>query len=220
MRRCKRCDMLIMDESAVCPLCNSVLEGDSGGENTYPSMAMELQRFVLLKKIFYFSLIVIGSVSVFINYLTFKGLYWSVIVLAGIAYCWFTVSYTAMHRTNLGAKVIWQALGIIILTVIIDIVTGYSGWSIRYAVPGLLLLADLALVIMMMINSASWQGYFMCQIAVTVLSIIPLIAAAFGFVDNMLIAIITCGISFLVLAGIVIFWDRKVKNELKRRFHT
>ena len=220
MKRCKRCDVEIMDDTSVCPLCNSVLEGEEKGENTYPSIITELQRFVLLRKIFYFTVLVIGSVSVLINYLTFNGLYWSVIVLAGIAYCIFTVSYTAMHRTNLGAKVIWQALGIIALTVVIDIVTGYTGWSIRYAVPGLLLLCDLALVIMMIVNSASWQGYFMCQIAVTVLSILPLIGAALGYVDNMVIAMITCGISFLVLAGIVIFWDRKVKNELKRRFHT
>ncbi|MDO4555510.1 MAG: DUF6320 domain-containing protein [Lachnospiraceae bacterium] len=220
MKQCKRCDMLIMDHSSVCPLCHSVLTGEGEGEDAYPSMAQELQRTRMLSKIFYFSLILIGALSAFINYLTFSGLYWSVIVLAGIGYCWFTVSYTAMHRTNLGAKVIWQALGIIVLTVIIDVVTGYKGWSIRYAVPGLLLLANLALVIMMMVNPASWQGYFMCQIAVTFLSILPLVAAALGFVDNMLIAIITCGVSFLVLIGIIIFLDRKVKNELKRRFHT
>lgn len=219
MRQCKRCNVEIMDDTPVCPLCNSVLEGE-GGENTYPSMAVEMQRFVLLRKIFYFSLLVIGSVSIFVNYITFKGNYWSVIVLAGIAYCLFTVSYTVMHRTNLGAKVIWQAIGIIVLTFIVDIVTGYSGWAIRYAVPGLLLLADLTLVIMMIVNSAHWQGYFMCQIVVTLLSIVPLVAAALGFVDNMLIAVITCGISLLVLAGIIIFWDRRVKNELKRRFHT
>lgn len=220
MRQCKRCDITIMDDTPVCPLCNSVLEGDGEGDNTYPSMTTELQKFVLLRKIFYFSLLVIGSVSVFINYMMFQGRYWSVIVLAAIAYCIFTVSYTVMHRTNLGAKVIWQAIGIIVLTVVIDVVTGYSGWSIRYAVPGLLLLADLTLVIMMIIDSTRWQGYFMCQIAVTLLSMVPLVGAALGFVDNMMIAVLTCGISLLVLAGIIIFWDRRVKNELKRRFHT
>lgn len=209
-----------MDDTSICPLCSSVLEGEEQGENIYPEMMAELHKFVLLRKIFYFTLLVIGSVSILVNYVTFRGTYWSVIVLAGIGYCLFTVSYTVMHRTNLGAKVIWQAAGIIAFTVVTDVVTGYTGWSIRYALPGLLLLADLALVVMMIVNSSRWQGYFMCQIVVTILSLIPVVAAAFGFVDNMLIAIITCGISFLVLAGIIIFWDRRVKNELKRRFHT
>lgn len=220
MKKCKRCDVTILDDTSICPLCGSVLEGEAEGENSYPVLTAELQKFVLLRKIFYFSLLVLGVLSVFINYLTFNGLYWSVIVLAGIAYCLFTVSYTIMHRTNLGAKVIWQAIGIIVLTVIIDMVTGYSGWAIRYAVPLLLLMADLTLVIMMIIDRVRWQGYFMCQMAVTILSMIPLVAALLGFVDNTFIAVITCGISLLVLAGIIIFWDRKVKNELKRRFHT
>ena len=103
MKRCKRCDILVMDDSVVCPLCSSVLEGEESGEKVYPGMAEELHRFALLKKIFYFSLVVIGFGAVLINYLTFKERYWSVIVLAGIVYTWFTVSYTAMHRTNLGA---------------------------------------------------------------------------------------------------------------------
>ena len=219
MRRCKRCDIEIMDNTSVCPLCNSVLEG-TGGEDTYPGMGEELYRFALIRKIFYFSLLVIGVVSVMVNYLTFRGFYWSIIVLAGIGYCCFTVSYTVMHRTNLGAKAILQAAGIFIFTVVIDVVNGYTGWSFRYAVPVLILLTDLALAIMMIVNLASWQSYFMCQIAVTLLSIVPLVAAIKGMVDNMALAIVTCAVSFLVLAGIFIFGDRRAKNELKRRFHT
>ena len=219
MRICKRCDIEIMDNTSVCPLCNSVLEG-TGGEDTYPGMGEELYRFALIRKIFYFSLLVIGVVSVMVNYLTFRGFYWSIIVLAGIGYCCFTVSYTVMHRTNLGAKAILQAAGIFIFTVVIDVVNGYTGWSFRYAVPVLILLTDLALAIMMIVNLASWQSYFMCQIAVTLLSIVPLVAAIKGMVDNMALAIVTCAVSFLVLAGIFIFGDRRAKNELKRRFHT
>lgn len=220
MKQCKRCDITILDDTSVCPLCNSVLLGEEKGENTYPDIMTELHRFALVRKILYFSLLVIGVVSVFLNYLTFQGMYWSAIVLAGCAYCFFTVSYTTMHRTNFGAKILWQALGILLILIVIDVVTGYRGWSVCYAAPGILLLCNLVLVILMIVNSSSWQGYFMCQIAVTLLSILPVWMAALHIVDNFLLSVITCGISFLVLAGIVIFGDRKVKNELKRRFHT
>lgn len=219
MKRCKRCDIFVMDDTALCPLCDSVLDGDGTGVNTYPKLEGEMQRFVLFRKIVYFILISTGTLSVLINYLTFHGVYWSMIVLAAIAYAFFTISYTVMNRTNLGAKVIWQAAGILILTWIIDMVTGYTGWSLRYAIPVMLLLADGMLVVMMLFDTIRWQGYFMCQIAVTILSVIPVVLAAWGLVDNMNAAIITCVIICLILVATVIFGGRGVKNELKRRFH-
>ena len=219
MRRCKRCDILVVDDTNLCPLCDSVLDGDEPGENRYPRLEGEFQKFVLFKKIIYFILVATGTLSVLVNYLTFRGFYWSVIVLGAIAYCFFTINYTVMNRTNIGAKVVFQAMGILILTWIIDMVTGYTGWSIRYAIPAMLLLADTVLVAMMIFNTTRWQGYFMCQLAVTGLSVIPVILAALGIVYNMNLAIITCAVLWLILAATVIFGGRKVNQELKRRFH-
>ena len=219
MRRCKRCDILVADDTNLCPLCDSVLEGDEPGVNIYPRLEGELQKFVLFKKIIYFILVATGTLSVLVNYLSFHGFYWSIIVLGAIAYCFFTIRYTVMNRTNLGAKVIFQAVGILVLTWIIDMVTGYTGWSVRYAIPAMLLLADTVLVAMMIFNTTRWQGYFMCQLAVTVLSVVPVVLAALGIVDNMNLAIITCAVLWLILAATLIFGGRKVNLELKRRFH-
>lgn len=220
MKRCRRCDVWIMDDTALCPLCDSVLEGEKAGTDTYPKLGDELHRFVLFRKIIYFIMLVTVVLSVLVNYLTFSGSYWSLIVLASIGYCLFTINYTVMHRTNLGAKVIFQAAGILVLTWIIDMVTGYKGWSVRYAIPVLLLLADAVLVALMIFNTTRWQGYFMCQLAVTVLSVVPVVLAALHFVDNMNLAVITCVVLWLVLAAALIFGGRRVKSELARRFHT
>ena len=219
MKRCKRCDVYVKDDTQLCPLCNSVLEGSEQGVNTYPELAYELHRFIFLKRIFYFVLLVIGTLSVIVNYFTFSGMYWSVIVLVGIAYCVFTVSYTVMHRTNLGGKVIAQAVGILILTFIIDMVTGYKGWSLRYAIPALLALANIALLVLMTLQRDRWQGYFMCMIAVFILSLVSVAIAAFGLIDNMFLAVMVCAVIGLTVAGVIIFGGRRARYELKRRFH-
>ena len=57
MKRCKRCDILIMDDTALCPLCDSVLDGDEPGVNTYPKLEDEFHRTVLFRKIIYFILL-------------------------------------------------------------------------------------------------------------------------------------------------------------------
>lgn len=209
-----------MDDTALCPLCDSVLEGEDPGVNTYPKLEDEFHRFVLFRKIIHFILLSAAVLSTLVNYLTFNGSYWSLIVLASIVYCLFTINYTVRNGTNLGAKVIFQAIGILILTWVIDMVTGYTGWSIRYAIPVMLLLAGAVLVALMLFNTSRWQGYFMCQLAVTILSLIPVILAALDLVDNMHLAIVTCVILWLVLAGTMIFGGRRVKSELARRFHT
>ena len=59
----------------------------------------------------------------------------------------------------------------------------------------------------------------MYQIAVTVFSFVPFILWAAGFIDRPLMAIITVIISVLVLTVTVLLGDRRVKNELIRRFH-
>lgn len=222
MKRCKRCDVYVKDDTIQCPLCDSILEGSEPGENSYPKLADELHRFIFIKRIFYFSMLVIGVLSVLVNYYTFSyiSIYWSLIVLGAIAYCWFTLSYTVMHRTNIGGKVIIQAAGVVILVWIIDMVTGYRGWSLRFAIPALLLLADVVLLLLMALRPHKWQGLFMCQIAVCLLSALSLILAVFGFVNNMFLAVITCVFVWLSLAGTIIFGGKRARMELKRRFHT
>lgn len=223
MKHCRRCDIDIKDGRATCPLCDSVLEGKDQAEPTYPEIGYEMQRFLFVKRLFYFGLLVVGATSVLINYYTFQhfhGIYWSLIVLVAIAYCWFTVSYTLLNHTNLGAKVIFQAVGILLVTVIIDYVTGYRGWSLRFVIPGMLLLADFALLVLMALRPERWQGFFMCQIAVCVLSVVPVVMAYVGLIDNMFLAILDCFILWLSLAGTIIFGGRRTRLELKRRFHT
>lgn len=223
MKHCRRCDIDIIDGRAICPLCDSVLEGKDNAEATYPEVAYEMQRFLFVKRLFYFGLLVVGATSVLINYYTFQhfhGIYWSLIVLVAMVYCWFTVSYTLTNHTNLGAKVIFQAVGALLITVIVDYVTGYRGWSLRFVIPGILLLADFALLALMALRPERWQGFFMCQLAVCVLSVVPVVIAYAGLIDNMFLAILDCFILWLSLAGTIIFGGRRTRLELKRRFHT
>ena len=36
MSKCKNCNVEILDDSQICPLCHSVLEEGEEGRNTYP----------------------------------------------------------------------------------------------------------------------------------------------------------------------------------------
>ena len=185
----------------------------------YPEVSYDVDKWKKMTNLFYAVLIAVAACLGVVNYLTYTGSMWSVIAIACMAYVGMTVRYSIMRHANLGSKMLIQILGAGALVVVIDVMTGYNGWSVDYAIPSMILFADIAIVFLIIVNRLNWQSYFMYQIAVTVFSFVPFILWAAGFIDRPLMAIITVIISVLVLTVTVLLGDRRVKNELIRRFH-
>ncbi len=186
----------------------------------YPNVEYDIGKYEKIKRIFLFILTVVSVVLGFINYITYSGVIWSLIAVVGIIYFAVTVTYSIMNNANLASKILVQTIGAGILVVVIDNVTGYIGWSVNYAIPAMILFANLAIVLLMIVNPMNWQSYFMYQIAITIFSFIPLILFWVKLIDRPFLAILTSGISILILIGTIVFGDRSVKNELIRRFNT
>jgi len=223
MKRCKKCNVNVLGETHTCPLCVGVLEQDETEEKTtsmYPEIDFDINKFNKIKKIFLFILTIVAAALGFINYITYSGVIWSLIAVFGIIYFGITVTYSIMNNANLASKILVQTIGGGILLVVIDNVIGYIGWSVNYAIPGMIMFANLAIVLLMIVNPMNWQSYFMYQIAITIFSFIPLILFWIGLINRPILAILTSGISIIILIGTIVFGDRSVKNELIRRFYT
>lgn len=189
-------------------------------DSMYPVIYFDINKFNTIKKIFVFILILVAAGLGFINYITYTGVVWSIIAVVGIIYFGITVTYSIMNNANLASKILVQTIGAGILLVVIDNVIGYRGWSVNYAIPGIIMFANLAIVLLMIVNPMNWQSYFMYQIAITIFSFIPLILFWVGLISQPLLASLTSGISIIILVGTIVFGDRSVKNELIRRFYT
>lgn len=223
MKKCKKCQVEVLDETVTCPLCNRVLS-DDGEEfqpvRMYPDPEEDRERLVGIKNIFFILLGMIAVVMGIINYITYNGFLWSVIVLASILYLMVTVSYSIVHRRNLAAKIVVEVIGGGILVSVIDYVIGYEGWSAAYVIPGLLVTADLAVVVLVLVNRKTWYSYLMYLIFIAFLSLIPVIAYLFGLFEQPLFALIACGTCVLTVFVILAAGNKQSKNELARRFHT
>lgn len=191
-------------------------EADKG---MYPEIAYDANKWKKMTNLFYAVLLALAACLGVVNYATYSDSMWSVIAIASIFYVALTVRYSIMRHANLGYKILIQTLGAQMLLIIIDVMTGYKGWSVDYAVPTTILFADIAIVCLIIVNRLNWQSYFMYQITITVFSFIPMILWAVGLIRRPLMAIITVIISVLVLTVTVLLGDRRVKNELIRRFH-
>ena len=184
----------------------------------YPDPEEDRKRLYGIKNIFFILLGMIAVLMGIINYITYNGFLWSVIVLASILYL--MVSYSIVHRRNLAAKIVVEVIGGGILVSVIDYVIGFEGWSVAYVIPGLILTADLAMVVLVLVNRKTWYSYLMYLIFIAALSLVPVVLYLFGLFEQPLVALISCGISVLTVFIILAAGNKKGKNELARRFHT
>lgn len=221
MKRCEKCGVAVADDTKTCPLCNRILVGEAGKQRPpmYPEIDFDVGKFNLLSNTFLLLLILVAVVLGVINYVTYDGLAWSVAALVLIVYLGITVLYSVMHHANLASKIVVQMIGFQVLTVACDWVLGFTGWSVNYMVPGSILCANLAIVLLMIVNPMNWQSYFMYQISITIFALIPLILCFTGVIDKPLFSYVMTGISVLILVVTIVWGDKKVKNELIRRFH-
>ena len=157
--------------------------------------------------------------KLFITSINYHGFFWSGIVLAAILYAIITLVYSIQGNTNPAAKIMVQTLAAECLVVWIDYLTGYEGWSVNYAVPGILLVAECSMLVLQLVNFMNWQSYILFQIEYVILSAIPVGLYFFHIVTEPLMTFLALGGSVVIFAGTMIFGDRKAKDELIRRFH-
>ena len=219
MRKCRNCKVEILDATAVCPLCNSVLEvsGEGEGGTGYPDVKAAVRKLSFIVRLYSFLAIVSEAALVTINYLYFHGIWWSAITGICILYFYVTLKYSLQKNKGYQAVLLVQVIGAVLLVIAADNIAGYRGWSVNYVLPGAILLLNGTIATLMVINASNWQSYILMQIFTAFAS--ASCVWRFGIITKPLLSLASLAVSLCLLLGTLIFGDRKAKAELKRRFH-
>jgi len=221
MKSCKSCKVKIESNNNICPLCKTVLTDldETIIDDIYPTIKTNIHKYNLITRLFLFLSILGALVTVIINYATYNGLLWSVISIAFILYSWSIISNAIKNNINIAYKILVQTICISLLTIIIDNTIGYTGWAVNYVVPELIITANITVLILTIINRMNWYNYVLYQLAIAILGFIPIILFFCGIIHEPWSTTISVIVSFMVLCGTMIFSDKNVKSELKRRLH-
>lgn len=229
MKKCKNCQVTILDHTMVCPLCHSVLDTDTQNveqekeqdyvPGMYPDVKEAARRLNFVVKLYTFLAIVIEAGLIVINDKMYAGTWWSAISGIAILYLFMTLRYSIQKNSGYRRVILMQVIGGVFLTIAVDFIVGYRGWSVNYVVPSAILLIDLAIIILMLVNMNNWQSYILLQMMTLLLSIIILILWRVHIITHPMMTIVAAAISAILFVGTLIFGDRRAKNELKRRFH-
>ena len=220
MSKCRQCQVIVRDDTQICPLCNCVLDTDDRVENKYPDIWAKNHVLKLLIRIYLFVAIVTEGVLVALNYIYFDGLYWSVIVGVILAYIYMTLAYTVSYSSaGYRRKIIVGVAGAVLLLFVVDHVLGNSGWSMNYVFPAALMAVDVTVLFLIIFNRRNWQSYLSFEIAMIFFSLIPVILSWEGVIQVRQLSYMALAAAVCMFLGTVIIGGRRATTELKRRFH-
>ncbi|MCD7824485.1 MAG: DUF6320 domain-containing protein [Clostridiaceae bacterium] len=220
MNQCKRCGVEIVDDTAVCPLCETILTTDGDGQtDTYPDVRSQTKIFRLLLKLFVFVLVVLEMIFLVADYYSDDRFSWSLITGVCFLYAIFTIYYSFNRRNSHIRKMYWQTLAGMFFLLLLDRVTGSSGWSVVYAMPCAVLFLDAVLAVCMLFNRRDWQSYLLVQLFVLLVSAILLALFLFGVTAKPALPWTAFLVSAILFSLCFCIGNRTAKNELKKRFY-
>lgn len=219
MAKCNNCNIEILDETEYCPLCRSVLAHSDTMENMYPDVRLVMQRRMFLSRIYLFCGLIAEVALILINILCHSTIWWSAITGLGILYGYMVLRYAIIGEAGYRTKIILLSLIGIISIISVDFITGFRGWSVDYALPGVILLMNIAIIVCMIVNRRNWQSYIILQISMILCSLLPILLNLFELERNRYMAFAPLAASVLLFAGTMILGGHRATTELKRRFH-
>lgn len=222
MRHCKACNLDVKEDTSMCPLCSRGLEDLADGSenhNGYPVIVFDHGAFRIFHNIFLFLAIILIGLMLFIDWYIDPGIKWSLIPTGIIVYFIITLKYSIQHTTSGGLKVLVQTISAMGIAFLIDLANGPVNWSIDFAIPCIVIVANIVLALLMLINSTDWETYLIYEVAFLVFSLILVALCIFDIIKFPLFSYIALGLSITILVATFIFGSRKAKNELARRFH-
>jgi len=219
MSKCRNCNVEILDETEFCPLCHSVLEQTEELENMYPDARLKTQKLKFATRLYLFCALVVEFLLVVIDFNGENQVHWSVLVGLGLLYIYTVLRYAVLGKSGYRAKTIVLVMLAVLLTVAVDFITGYRGWSVDYVASGGILLVDVIIIVLMICNRRNWQSYLMWQIAMILFSVIPAVLYLMGLENNFIMAFLPLSVSVFLFLGTLIIGGRRASQELYRRFH-
>ena len=215
------CKVDILDKTDTCPLCNHVLEWDGNEkEDLYPNARIKTRKYQFLENVFLFVSIALWIVLFIIDYTTDPEFLWSFTASLVIIYANVLLRLTILGKSSYMAKLIWTIIIGLAFLIEADVLTGYHGWGVNFAMPTAILMWDVALIILMLfINRRNWQSYIIDQLTALLACGVMLILILTGIITVPHYAFGVQIFTVLMFVGTVIIGDRKAREELKRRFH-
>lgn len=219
MKCCNNCNVNVVGKRKICPLCQDRLTGDKPSEEVFPKISFVYREHSMFFKFIMLISIITATVSVGINILLPDTGAWSVFILGGLGSVWASFITLLNQRKNIPKNIVYQVMNISVMALIWDFLTGWKGWSVNYIIPLACVFAMISMAIISKIRRFPIEDYILYIIIDGLFGVIPILFILFGLLDVLYPTVICIATSIISLSTIMIFEDKKLMAEIKRRLH-
>lgn len=218
MKHCDLCGVEVATPARLCPLCGAPLSGEEPGEAAYPAAGFG-RGYHFIKRLLLFLTVMAVAVCAVVNLSVDPEFWWWAIVATVLAYAWAVGAHTLRHGGNGGGRVLTQVLAAAALVLLLDLETGWRGWSVDFVLPAICGVGIAAILVLILCNLTNWAGYVLYQIMLALLGFVPIALYFAGFAHVFWASAIPAVMALASLAALFFFGDRTIKNEFVRRLH-
>lgn len=219
MSKCKQCQIEVLDETQVCPLCRCVLEYDDDNENMYPEIVKKERKIKLALRIYVFAAIVCEVLLIYMNYRSFDGVWWCAIPGAGLLYIYLGMKSLLEYEYGYRSKAFSMIVLGLLYVILIDYVLGFERWSLNYVFPAVIIGLNAAIFVLMIVNLRNWQSYIMLEMLTIVLALFSIVMWKLHLITDPRVGELSLAIAAFSFLGTVIIGGGRAITELRRRFH-
>lgn len=221
MKYCDSCKVHLHPAYERCPLCHKPM-GEAQGELPYPkavSRPLPKSRLTIRVKIL-IALTILGmGVCVLVNTVVWRGVFWSMLVIAPALYVWLLIAGTLLSPWKYGAKVLLNLAGVSALMIAIERITPEKTWAQNYIIPFLIITAIILEIYYTYDNRKRWRESMVYVIAAVIIGFVPLILLGTGVFTVWWPTAVCAFMAGFTLVGCILFAVKQLKNELTKRFH-
>lgn len=216
MRHCPECHVEVKGNWKECPLCHTPLEGEKAVSSPYPDVPLRFDRKKGQK--------ILVSASFFIILASFPvGLFWRGQfgglqgALFGIMTMWLVVLVLIRKRRNMAKSIVYLSVSLSLITLYLDYLVGWSGWSLTYAIPILCCSSLLAMFLAVRFVKMKAGDYVLYMVSAALLGLIPFLFLVLEWVFNPIPSWTSVGLSLTMLLLLFLFRGSEIRRELAKR---
>jgi hypothetical protein len=170
-----------------------------------------------LKILLFITIVSTIAISI-VNMFTPHRYLWGIIPITGVWLALLVLGVPLTKKKITSSMIILDNIAISMFLIIVDVTLGQNGWAMSYVVPFVLWGSSLVVTLVVMFTKMTWKEFYLFEMAIVVICFIPIIARTF-FKFVLWPSIISAAYGLITLLAMIIFGDKKLKYEIKKRFH-
>ncbi len=223
MQYCPKCNVKIRGKKSCCPLCQGKLQEDREMqvvlEPPFPKISHKGMSGITFLKVCTFIFIALEIIFGTVDIMTGRQFSFIGVVMLGILVGWADILATMYFRNNLLKVITWEVFFAIVIDYYIDMKTGFHAWSINWMIPATLIALAVATNVIATVMKLRLDEYILYLVFDFFMALVQIIFIRNGMNTFPWPAAISVMIYMIMLAGLIIFRFRDLKNASEKMFN-